>query len=156
MSFFFATRPFVCVHMHQTPNSVGGSALARESMSLLGRWQRRVGVGTLLRQAADASGRAACLRPRVTAGGRQQRLLLSGHVTGGAGQKWGEAAVLALLVLLGSCLWAMVGCWSKCVGGRCRGVSGGALVGRWRCDSFGAGALVSEEEGPNNQHEWKR
>jgi hypothetical protein len=28
-------------------------------------------------------------------------------------------------------------------------------VGRWHCHSFGADALVSEEEGPDNQHEWK-
>jgi hypothetical protein len=39
--------------------------------------------------------------------------------------------------------------------GECHGVSGGALVGRWHCHSFGTGALVSEEEGPDNQHEWK-
>jgi hypothetical protein len=32
-------------------------------------------------------------------------------------------------------------------------VSGGALVGRRRSHSVGAGMLVSEEEGPYNQHE---
>ncbi len=43
----------------------------------------------------DALGPAVCSRPRVKVGGGQRRLLLLGHVTGGAGQKWGEAAALA-------------------------------------------------------------
>jgi hypothetical protein len=85
--------------------------LARESAALLGRWQRRVGVGTLSRQAADASGCAACLRPRVKVGGGQRRLLLSGHITDGAGRKFGGAAALALLALLGLRWWAMAGRW---------------------------------------------
>ncbi len=85
---------------------VGGSALVRESAALLGCWQWRVGVGTLLRQAADALGRAARLRPRVKVGGGQRRLLLSGHVTGGARQKWGGGsgacfACVARLSLVG-------------------------------------------------------
>ncbi len=84
--------------------------MARESAALLGRWQRRVGVGTLSRQAADASGHAARSRPRVKVEGEQRRLLLSGHVTGGAGRKWGEAAVLASLALLGLRLWVMARC----------------------------------------------
>jgi hypothetical protein len=37
-----------------------GSALARESAALLRCWQQRVGIGTSLRQAADALGSAAC------------------------------------------------------------------------------------------------
>jgi hypothetical protein len=35
----------------------------------------------------------------------------------------------------------------------CRGVSGGMLAGRWCSHSVASGTLVSEEEGPDNQHE---
>ena len=96
---------------HRCLGGVRGSALARELAALLGRWQWRVGVGTLLRQAADASGRSVGSRPKVKMGEGQRRLLLSGHVTGGARQKWGEAAALALLALLGLRLGAMVRRW---------------------------------------------
>jgi hypothetical protein len=68
-------------------------------------------VGTLLRQAADALGRAACLPLRVKVGGGQRRMLLSGHSTDGAGKKLGGAAALASLALLGLCWWAMAGRW---------------------------------------------
>ncbi len=37
--------------------------------------------------------------------------------------------------------------------GECRGVSVGALVGRWRSHSVGAGMLGAEGEQCNNQHE---
>ncbi len=50
-------------------------------------------------------------------------------------------------------LIAMVGCWGWCIGRGCQGVSGGALAGQWRTHSVGASTLVSEEEGPDNQHE---
>jgi hypothetical protein len=66
-------RPLL--HLHclacacRSLQGVGGSALARELAALLGCWQRRVGVGTLSRQAADALSHAACLRPRVKVGG---------------------------------------------------------------------------------------
>ncbi len=49
--------------------------------------------------------------------------------------------------------WVMAVAVAVGVGVGWRGVSGGALAGRWRSHSVGAGTLVSEEEGPNNQNE---
>jgi hypothetical protein len=88
---------------------VGGSALVRELAALLGRWQWCVGVGTLLRQAADASVGAPCLCPRVKVGGGGSSACFSCVSMGGAGQTWGRAAALALLALLGLCWWAIAG-----------------------------------------------
>ena len=133
---------------------VGGSALARKSLALLGRWQRRVGVGTLSRQAADASGRAARSHPRVKVGGGAAALASLGSRHGWRRAKMGGGsgacfACVARLALVGDGGALGVVCWW--------GMSGRQRwrVGGWRCHSFGAGMLVSEEEGPDNQHEWK-
>jgi hypothetical protein len=67
---------------------VGGSALARELVAMLGRWQRHVGIGKLLTQAADALASSPCLRPRVMVEGGQWSSLFSAHITDGTGQKW--------------------------------------------------------------------
>ncbi len=58
----------------------------------MGRWQQRVGVGTLLRLSADVSARAARLGARVKMGGGQQHSLCMAHVVGGAGQSCGEGS----------------------------------------------------------------
>ncbi len=79
--------------------------------AMLGLWQQQVGVGTLLRQAADASTLVACLWPGVKVGGGQRRSLCTAHIVGGAGQGWVGAAAHASLALLGLLLLAMVGCW---------------------------------------------
>ncbi len=55
--------------------------------------------------AQSVDGRLDSIRQEMKGGG------ISGHVTGGAGQKWGEAAALASLALLGSRWWAMAGRW---------------------------------------------
>ncbi len=52
-------------HVRRRLQGVGGSALARELAAILGHWQRRVGVGTSLRRAADALARTARSRPGV-------------------------------------------------------------------------------------------
>jgi hypothetical protein len=70
-------------------------------VAMLGRWQQRVGVGTSLRLAADASAHAARLGARVKVGGGQQRLLCMAHVAGSAGQSCGEGSGAALLEGLG-------------------------------------------------------
>ncbi len=50
-------------------------------------------------------------------------------------------------------LLPLVGCWGWCVGRGCRGVSGGVLAGQLHSHSVGAGTMMSEEEGSDNQHE---
>jgi hypothetical protein len=62
---------------------------------------KRVGVGTSLRQAGGASGRAARSRPRVKVeGGSGARLAwLTSRVA--QGENWGGAAALASLTSLG-------------------------------------------------------
>jgi hypothetical protein len=70
---------------------------------MLGRWQQQVGVGTLLRLAADASARTARSGARVKVGGGQQRLLRMAHVAGSAGQSCGEGSGAALLEALEAC-----------------------------------------------------
>ncbi len=121
--------------------------LERELAVMLGRWQQRVGIGTSLRWAADALARAARSGARVQGGGGQQRLLCMAQIAGGTGQSCREDSGVALLVALGLLLLSMAGCWGQWVGGGCRCVCGG------HSHSVGVGTLVSEEEGPNNQHE---
>ncbi len=111
---------------------------------MLGRWQRRVGVGTSLRLAADASARAARSGARLKVGGGQQRSLRTAHLAGSAGRSCGEGSGAASLEALGLLLSAIAGCWGYCVGGGCRCVCGG------HSHSVGAGTLLSEEEGPDN------
>jgi hypothetical protein len=84
---------------------------------MLGRWQQRVGVGTLLRLAADASACAARSGARVKVGGGQQHSLHTAHVAGSAGQSCGEGSGAASLEALGLLLLAMAGCWGQCIGG---------------------------------------
>jgi hypothetical protein len=73
----------------------------REPAALLGHWQQCVGIGMLLRQAADASGCPAHSCPRVKVGGSSGTHFawLASRVA--QGKNWGGAAALALLVLLG-------------------------------------------------------
>ncbi len=59
-----------------------------------------MGVGTLLRLAADALARTACLGARVKVQVGQQRLLCTANVAGGAGQSCGEGSGAALLAAL--------------------------------------------------------
>jgi hypothetical protein len=95
---------------------VGVSASARESASVLGHWQQRVGIGTSLRRAADASARAARSRPGVKVGGGQRRSLRTAHITGGARQSCGGGS--------GACFT----CVARALAG-----NGGVLgVVRWR------------------------
>ncbi len=61
-------------------------------MAIMGCWQRRVGVGTLLRLSAEVLARAAHLGARVKMGGGQQRLLSTAHVAGGARRSCGEGS----------------------------------------------------------------
>ncbi len=58
-----------------------------------------------------------------------------------------EGSGIALLEVLGLLLLDVARYWGLCVGGGCRWVCGGLS------HSVGASTLVSEEEGPNNQHE---
>jgi hypothetical protein len=55
-------------------------------------WQRRVGVGTLLRLSTEVLARAARLGARVKIGGDQQCLLIMAHVVDGARQSCGEGS----------------------------------------------------------------
>jgi hypothetical protein len=59
---------------------------------MMGRWQQRVGVGTLLRLSADVLACAACLGARVKMRGGQQCSLCTAHVVGGAGRSCGEGS----------------------------------------------------------------
>ncbi len=88
---------------------VGGSALvAGELAAMLGHWQQPIGVGTLLRWAADSSMCTACSQPRVNVGG--------------------GLVALALLVLLGLHSSAMVGYGGSAL----VGYVGASAVVRWR------------------------
>jgi hypothetical protein len=79
---------------------------------MLGRWQQpRVGVGMLLRLAADTLACTARSGARVKGGGGQQLSLRTAHVAGSAGQRCGESSGAALLEALGLLLSTIVGCW---------------------------------------------
>ncbi len=78
---------------------------------MLGRWQQRVGAGTSLRMAADASACAARSGARVKVGGGQQRSLRTAHVAGSAGQCCGEGSGAALLEAPGLLLSDVAGYW---------------------------------------------
>jgi hypothetical protein len=78
---------------------------------MLGHWQQWVGVGTLLRMAADASARAVHSGGRVKVGGGQQRSLPTAHVVGSAGQSCGEGSGTALPEAIGLLLLDVVGYW---------------------------------------------
>ncbi len=54
-------------------------------MAMLGNWQQRVGVETLLRMAADASAHATRSGARVKVGSGQQDSLCMAHIVGSAG-----------------------------------------------------------------------
>ncbi len=94
---------------------------------------------------------AARLRPRVKVGGAAALALLGSQhrccrdkIGGGSGACF---IYVAQLVLVGDGMLLGVAHWRGITG-----CSGGTLAGRWCCHSFGAGMLMSEEEGPDNQH----
>ncbi len=69
-------------------------------MALLGRWQQRIGIGTLLRQAAGALGCPARSHPRVKMGGGSSAHLAWLMSRLAQGKNWGGAAALALLTII--------------------------------------------------------
>ena len=114
---------------------------------------------------AMAVGSRCALAAQGEDGGGQRSSLRLARVATCAGRSLEGAAALASLASLGLRSWAIVGCWGVSalagdVGASVvacwRGVSGGVLAGRWCSHSVASGTLVSEEEGPDNQHEGGR